>query len=124
MEDVEVGLSDYINPLFIVDFKKTWEDQTKANEVIETFSLTSITSIKSAVSTIIGLLGIEVCENSNNVKDKASTHCLMMAGTFIGGFVCLVRCRMAFEANSGVTLEICVRGSDKIANEKIANCIS
>jgi len=127
LEDIDVGLADYMQPLFVGDFRKVWEEYGVDNEVIETYSLTAVQSIKAAVSTVVDLLGMETCEGSVNVKDKASTHTLLLAGSFLVRMEivkCFVRCRMAFDPASGVTMEICARGVRKDVNERIANCIS
>jgi coatomer protein complex subunit gamma len=62
-------------------------------------------------------------------RDTQTTHTLLLAGNVLNGSEgkmskCLVRCRMAYDPNSGVTMEICARGPSGEVNERIANCIS
>jgi coatomer subunit gamma len=138
LEDLELGLCDYIQPLYISDFRKSWEEFGRGNEVIETYSLTAVQGVKgttfqafplncfsiAAVTTLISLLGMQPCEQTQNIaNEKATTHTLLLAGTFIGGVKVLVRCRIAYDPASGVTLEIGVRGADQGVCDRVANCI-
>lgn len=45
LESVDVGLADYVTPLFIGDFERNWKESA-AGEVVETYSLTAVQSIK------------------------------------------------------------------------------
>lgn len=64
------------------------------------------------------------CENSEKVsKERATTHTLLISGIFSGGIPVLSRCRMAFAASSGVTLEVRVRSSDGSVSYKLANSV-
>ncbi|KAJ3093493.1 hypothetical protein HK100_006581 [Physocladia obscura] len=78
---------------------------------------------ETAVTQIIDVLGMEACDNTATVKDKATTHTLLLAGIFVGGASVLVRCRMAYDAGSGVTLEIAARSLDAEVCERIVNSI-
>ncbi|KAJ3220422.1 Coatomer subunit gamma-2 [Clydaea vesicula] len=125
LEDVDVTLADYFQPLYLSDFRKSWEEAGSQNEVIETYSLTAVQSIKAAVSTVIDLLGMQPNEQTQHVKEKATTHTLILSGTyFIGLINCFVRCRCAFDPSSGVTMELTARSNNRNVNEKIVNCIS
>ena len=77
----------------------------------------------AAVTQVIDMLGLMPCENTESVKDQATLHTLTLAGTFVGGFAVLVRCRMAYESGSGVTMELCVRSTNEYASNVIANAI-
>lgn len=124
LEDVEVGLADYMVPLFTPDFNKAWE--AAGNQVTETYSLSAVGSIRAAVGSVVTLLGMEVVEGGA-VGDGAATHTLALAGIFLTGedkVKVWVRCRMAWDAAAGVTLEVGARGERRDVNERIANCIS
>ncbi|KAJ3087541.1 Coatomer subunit gamma-2, partial [Quaeritorhiza haematococci] len=107
LEDVDLQTGDYIIPTFLYDFKKAWEEMGGQNEVVETYSLTAMTSIKAAVTNVIDMLGMYPCESTDvKVQDKATTHTLLLSGTFTGGIPVFARCRMAFDPSSGVTMEL------------------
>ncbi|KAJ3298811.1 Coatomer subunit gamma-2 [Borealophlyctis nickersoniae] len=124
LEDLELVTADYVLPSFIVDFKRAWEELGDANEIVETYSLTNAASIKAAVTNIIEQLGMQPSESTGTVADRATTHALLLAGTFAGGVPCLARCRMAYEQSSGVTLELAVRSGSEVVSQKVANAIS
>jgi coatomer protein complex subunit gamma len=137
LESVDVGLKDYVTPLFVGDFEKNW-NENKNGEVVETYSLTAVQSIKgmksfllylAAVSTVVELLGMDpINETGTLQRDTQTTHTLLLAGQVLieGGKMerCLVRCRMAYDPSSGVTMEIGARGPNRSVNERIANCIT
>lgn len=123
VEDVDLTAADYVVPTYISEFRKTWEELGAENQVVETYSLTKATSIKAAVIDMIENLGMAPCEGTEEVKDKATTHGLLLAGVFAGGIPCMARCRMAFDPTTGVTLEIGVRSGNLCVSEKIANAI-
>ena len=64
------------------------------------------------------------CQNSEIIsKERATTHTLLISGIFSGGIPVLSRCRMAFAASSGVTMEVTVRSSDANVSYKLANSV-
>lgn len=78
----------------------------------------------AAVVTVIDLLGMQPIDQTQNVQDRATTHTLLLAGIFVGGVVCHVRCRMAYDPSSGVTMEVAARSSRHDVSERIANAIN
>ncbi|KAJ1560040.1 Coatomer subunit gamma-2, partial [Nowakowskiella sp. JEL0078] len=125
LEEVELSTSDYVSAAFVVDFPRAWDDLGEKNEVVETYELTAVPNIKTAVSTMLDLLGMQPCDNTGTVKDtQTTTHTLYLAGTFVGGFPILARCRMAFASATGVTMELSVRSTNETASTIIANAIN
>ncbi|KAI9339930.1 adaptin N terminal region-domain-containing protein [Obelidium mucronatum] len=124
LEDLELTTADYILPTFVSDFGRAWEQVGEQHELVEAFELSAIPSVKAAVTQIIDILGMETCDGTSAVKDKATTHTLLLAGMFVGGVGALVRCRMAYDAGSGVTLEIAARCTDPEIAERIVNSIA
>jgi coatomer protein complex subunit gamma len=45
LESVDVGLADYVTPLFVGDFERSWKELSEG-EAVETYSLTAVQSIK------------------------------------------------------------------------------
>ncbi|KAI9205702.1 adaptin N terminal region-domain-containing protein [Polychytrium aggregatum] len=124
LDDVQLSIADYMIPNYVPEFRKAWEGLGKEAEAVETYSLTAVSSIQAAVSNVIQSLGMCACENTGTVKDKAATHGLLIAGTFVGGVPVLARCRMALDGASGVTLEIGVRSASAEVSQRVANAIS
>ena len=60
----------------------------------------------------------------SNIKDRATTHTLVMSGIYSGGVPVLARCRMAYAPSSGVTMELSARSKVAAVSDRIANAIS
>lgn len=123
LEDLDLSIGDYVLPTYVADFKKTWEELGEENEQVETYSLTAVASIKAAVNQVIEVLGMEACDNSSSVKDKASTHTLYLSGSFLGQVPVVARVRMAFESGTGVTMELGVRSTHEGVAMLLVNAI-
>ncbi|KAJ3193196.1 Coatomer subunit gamma-2 [Irineochytrium annulatum] len=121
-EDLELTTADYVQPTFVSDFQKAWEEL--GNEEVETYVLSSVPNVKAAVTQVIDQLGLMPVENSNTVRDRATTHTLLMSGIFVGGIAILARCRIAFEAGAGVNMELAVRSGHEAISQMIVNAIS
>ncbi|KAI9363389.1 adaptin N terminal region-domain-containing protein [Zopfochytrium polystomum] len=123
LEELDLSIGDYIVPTYVADFKKAWNDLGEDNEQVETYSLTAVASVKAAVTQVVDVLGMEPCENSSAVKDKATTHTLVLSGSFLGQVPALVRVRMALEPGSGVSMELAVRSAHEGVSLLLANAI-
>ncbi|KAJ3417379.1 Coatomer subunit gamma-2 [Chytridiales sp. JEL 0842] len=123
LEDLELSTADYMLPSFVADFKRAWEEIGDENEIIETYALTAVASVKACTTQVIEMLGMMPSESTDIVKDKATTHTLLLGGTFIGGVPVLARCRMAFEQGSGVAMEVGVRSTNEAVSTLVANAI-
>ncbi|KAJ3340229.1 Coatomer subunit gamma-2 [Entophlyctis luteolus] len=124
LEDLELVTADYVIPTSVPDFARAWEQIGEEHEMVEAFELSALANVKAAVTQIIDVIGMQPADNTAAVKDKATTHTLLLSGVFVGGAAVLARCRMAFDAaSSGVTLEIAVRCADPAVCERIVNCV-
>ncbi|KAI8927860.1 adaptin N terminal region-domain-containing protein [Entophlyctis helioformis] len=121
-DDVDIVVGDYILPTYVPDFERAWAELGDAHQVVETYALTAVSSIKAAVENLVSLLGMQVIGDAT-VKDKATTHHMALAGTYVGGVPVAVRARMAYEPSSGVALEIAVRSRHPVVSQKVANAI-
>ncbi|EGF78626.1 hypothetical protein BATDEDRAFT_35627 [Batrachochytrium dendrobatidis JAM81] len=124
LEDVEITLSDYMLPTYVADFDRAWNDAGEAGQVIEAYALTAVKGILQAVKSTCDMLGMQALNGCDNVSEKATTHAMMMAGTFVNGVQVLTKARMAFDPSSGVSMEICVRSQDADISARVANAIS
>ncbi|KAI8880513.1 Coatomer, gamma subunit [Backusella circina FSU 941] len=124
VEDMEVSTNDYIRPMFVSNFAEEFE-KLQENEVIDTFALDKdkAPSLKAACTSIIDLLGMQALEDSSLPKNN-SVHSLLLAGTFLDGSKVLARCRMTFNANSGVAFELAVRSEDESVSQIVLLAIS
>jgi len=123
LEDVEIGVSDYVQRSGKTSFLTTWEEMGSANELQETFSLPAIRSLEEAVRNIISFLGLQPCEWSDKVPDGKSSHTLLLSGIFRGGFDVLVRSKLALSPEGGVTMQLSVRSGDAEVSELVASAV-
>jgi len=125
LEDFELSMADYMVPILVGDFKQSWDGLGDENQVVETFQL-SMKSLADAVNTIIEYLGMQPCERTgpSYLTPEKTTHNLLLSGNFLGNIQTLVRCRLAFNTSTGVTMEISVRSNKPEVSQMIANAIA
>lgn len=129
LEEVEVAAGgDYIIPSY-ASFGAEWDRLRTGPSATETFALSSMESIKGQATFIdfayrwyeLTLLSTAACDSIIEVLNmealggteaptSQSIHTLQLSGLATGGGgKVLVRCRMTFSRDSGVTLELGVR---------------
>lgn len=127
LEDIELVMGDYMLPIFVTEFARKWDDLDGARggfEAVETYALTAVPSIRQAVTNLLDVFGMATCENTEVVQDRAPTHQLLLSGVFVGGVPCLARCRMLWEASSGVALEVAVRSKHPEVSNRLVNAVN
>ena len=92
LEDVEVGVSDYMSVWVPANFQEQWEEIGEENEAVETYSLSSIKSLKQACSEIANFLQMNPCDKTAYIDGKHSTakHILHLGGKFLADTQVLV----------------------------------
>ncbi len=79
-----------------------------------------------ACDSLVDILGMQPLGGSES-PSSASVHTLMLSGRVAlpkQAAKVLARCRMTFEAGSGVTMELSVRGDDEAAVNLVLNGIA
>ena len=66
---------------------------------------------------------MQALEGSETPKNK-NVHTLLLSGNFLDGSKVLARCRMTYNANSGVAFELAVRSSDENVSQIVLLAIS
>ncbi|KAI7902419.1 adaptin N terminal region-domain-containing protein [Cokeromyces recurvatus] len=124
VENTEVMTSDYIRPMYIANFSEQFESLVD-NEVVETFALDKqiAPNLEVACLSIIDLLGMQALEDSEHPKNN-NLHTLLLSGMFLDGSKVLCRCRMTFNALTGVTFELAVRSEDVNVSQTVLLAIS
>eukprot|EP00128_Syssomonas_multiformis_P002981 Colp12_sorted_trinity150504_noHs@28643 len=124
LEDLEVTASDHILPVGVNNFGAAWDELGADAELEETFELTAMKSLEESVTAVIGYLGMQPCERSDKIPAGKASHTLVLSGLFRGGQRALVRARMAYQAASGVTMQLAVRSTSPEVSEIIMSCVS
>lgn len=119
LEDLEITLGDQIQRVSKVNWAAAWEEAAgKFIEKEDTYSLSSVNTLEEAVKNIVEFLGLQPAERTDKVPEAKSTHTLLLAGLFRGGFDVYVKAKLAL--SDGVTMQLIVRSP----NEEVANLIT
>ncbi|KAA1065425.1 coatomer subunit gamma [Puccinia graminis f. sp. tritici] len=123
IEDVELGVGDYIIPTYLT-FTTEWDRLRTGATATETFQLSALKSLKSACDTLIELLNMEPLGGSEN-PSSTTVHTLQLAGILCGGEGnILVRTRMTFSVDQGVTIEMSARAEKPKAVQLVMSAIA
>jgi coatomer protein complex subunit gamma len=124
LEDLEVATSDFMAKVMVPDFRKAWENQGNANEVLEKFAL-QFKQMDQAVVAIVDFLGMQPCDGTGTVKtgEGNKPHMLHMSGVFVSGEQVLGRAQIVMQSEGGVILKIAVRSEDESVSRMVADCI-
>jgi len=121
LEDIEVSLSDYMKRTACTNFKEEWDALGEDAEYVDKFNLPAVQSLKEAVNEIVETLGMQPCENTDNVVAKKTQHQLFLSGTFVGDIPVLVRVRMLQDPAQGVNMQLAVRSTDPAISKTVAS---
>lgn len=123
IEDVELGVGDYIIPTYLT-FTTEWDRLRTGATATETFQLSALKSLKSACDTLIELLNLEPLGGTEN-PSSTTVHTLQLAGMLCGGEGnILVRTRMTFSSDQGVTIEMSARAEKPKAVQLVMSAIA
>jgi coatomer protein complex subunit gamma len=116
LEDLEVGIQDYLKPTAVPNFRKRWEDVELADE----YGLGQRPKgIQEAVTVIVDALGLQACEGTDAVPPNARSHMCLLSGVAIGGFTALARVRLGIDAGMNVAIKLEVRSDDESVSEAL-----
>ena len=123
LEDIEVTAADFIAKTAIPDFRTAWEATGDGAEALEKFQLSQFKSLPDAVPAVIDFLGMQPCEGTAIVQDKARGHMLLLSGMFLGGLKVLVRTHLSCPQGDGTVLKIAVRSGHPSVSQAVLECI-
>ncbi|KAG0148022.1 hypothetical protein CROQUDRAFT_655392 [Cronartium quercuum f. sp. fusiforme G11] len=122
LEEAELGVGDYVVPSY-VNFSAEWDRLRSGASATETFALSALKSLKSACDTIVDLLQMEPLGGTDQ-PTSASVHTLNLSGIVVEGGKVLVRVRMTYSADAGVTVEMSARGEKQEACDLVMGAIA
>lgn len=116
LEDLDITLADQMRGSKTrgIDINAAWETAgSRGFTCVEnTFALgANVTSLEAAVQSLVGFLGLEPANRSDRVQAGATSHVLLLHGSFRGNKEIFARARLAL-VNSQVTMELSVRSQD------------
>ena len=121
LEDLDLSVSDYVQRAMKANFPAAWEELGPTNELEDTYGLSNFKTLEEAVKNIVQFLGMQPCERSDKVPEGKSSHTLVLAGVFRGGFEVLVRAKLAL--SDGVTMQMTVRSEDPDVSELVTSTV-
>mmetsp|Transcript_28720 Transcript_28720/g.80856 ORF Transcript_28720/g.80856 Transcript_28720/m.80856 type:complete len:893 (+) Transcript_28720:167-2845(+) len=123
LEDLEVGMTDYIKPTSVANFRKSWEELDTSTEREDDYGLGTRDSLQDAVESVIGILGMQPNEGTDAVPPNSRSHTVLLSGTFVGYKQVLVRMNFGIDASSNVAMKLCVRAESEDISDAIHQII-
>ena len=123
VNDLEIGIADFILKRAQPDFKAAWDAVGDKAEMRDQFALPD-NSLQSACKSVIDFLGMKVCENTDVVAHNAVKHSLLLSGIFAGNKRVLAHALLLFDDKKQVVLKIAVRSDDADVSQAVLQCIS
>jgi len=125
LEDLEVGVCDFMAKVSVGDFRRSWEQIGNEGEVLEKYAL-QFKKLGDAVSAVVDFLGMQPCDGTEVIPtttDKRA-HTLHMTGVFLGNAPVLVRAQLQMDDASGVILKMAVRSADANVSKLVSEMIN
>lgn len=120
LEDLEVGIQDYLKAASVPNFRKRWEEFGEDVELADEYGLGQRPKgLQDAVDVIVEALGLQACEGTDAVPPNARSHMCLLSGIAIGGFTALARVRLGIDAGMNVAIKLEVRSDDESVSEAI-----
>lgn len=123
VNDLDVGLADFIQKKAQPDFKQAWDSVGDKAEIRDQFALPD-NSLQSACKSVIDVLGMRACEGTDVVAHNAVKHSLLLSGVFVGNKRILTHAVLAMAENKQVVLKIAVRSDDADVSQAVLELIS
>lgn len=130
LKELQLAVKDYITPEVVPagHFKGHWDaigSDPKAAEATQTYQLAMFKSMEIAVAGVIAILGtMYVCDGTDRVNVTEKVHNLLLAGTFMGMELVLVRCQLGFNQEYGCVLKLTARSTNQIVSHTILEAIN
>ena len=124
-EELELGVADYIQPAY-ANFAEEWDALAAAPSASETYALTALDGLSTACSTLVELLGMQALGDTATPSNP-TVHTMLLSGQvadLAGLDKVLVRVRMMFQPEEGVTMELNVRSSSENACNLVLSAIA
>jgi coatomer protein complex subunit gamma len=114
LEDIALGMKDYMQPLETISFGKDWDEIGELEQHTETIALQSMKTLQQAVDEISKFLGMSNIDKSDQVPPKTKIHTAIFAGRLTAKQTVklYVKAKVFYSTDNVVTLEISVRGGD------------
>ncbi|KAK7208395.1 vesicle coat complex COPI, gamma subunit [Myxozyma melibiosi] len=121
VEDVELGVGDFLVPTYIGNFQHMWD--TLPYEASETYGLEGVNGLTEACESVISSLSLQPLEGSE-LPLQAATHVLKLFGRTVQGGKVSALVRMAYSAKNGVTLKITAKSEEEVVAPMVAAAIA
>lgn len=124
-EELELGVSDYIQPTD-VNFAAVWDELEPDASATETFALTALESLDASCATLVEILGMQPLGGTETPANP-SVHTMLLAGRVArttGMETVLARVRMMYQPSEGVTMELNVRAPSDEACQFVLSAIA
>jgi len=120
LEDLEVGIQDYVKATPVPNFRKRWEELGQDVELADEYGLGQRPKgLQDAVDVIVVALGLQACEGTDFVPPYSRSHMCLLSGVAVGGFTALARVRLGIDTGMNVAIKLEVRSDGKSVSEAL-----
>ncbi|CAA7051496.1 unnamed protein product [Microthlaspi erraticum] len=119
LEDLEVVPADYMANFGVSNFRNAWENMDPENELVDEYGLGQRDSLAEAVKAVTDVLGMQSCEGTETVANKARSHTCLLSGLYIGNVKVLVKAQFGMDSTRAIVMKLTVRAEDQSVSEAI-----
>ncbi|KAJ1967765.1 coatomer subunit gamma [Dispira parvispora] len=124
LEDVELSLSDWMQPVYLGEPTKVWAEVGTPNERIETFALSAFDSLQDALDSVCDIMGMLVCDGGAKVPENAVSHTAFLMALYAGQIKTVVRVRLTIAPQTGVMMELGVRSQNALVSDTVMEVVA
>jgi coatomer protein complex subunit gamma len=124
LEDLEVVAADYMANVAVSNFRNAWENMDPENELVDEYGLGQRDSLAEAVKAVTDVLGMQSCEGTETVANKARSHTCLLSGLYIGNVKVLVKAQFGMDSTRAIVMKLTVRAEDQSVSEAIHAVVS
>lgn len=121
---MQVTAAEYVKKTNVPNFRAAWEAIDPSLERVDEYGLGARDSLQEAVAAVLLILGMQPCENTDTVPSNARSHQCLLAGTFLGGALCLVRLSFGLDAQKQVAMKLAARSEDASVSDLVHEIIA
>ena len=123
IEDLEISIGDYMQPVPTSNFKKSWDELDEATEREDEYGLGPRNGLQDAIETVVAILNMHPCDGTDAVGPNARSHTLLVSGKFLGATV-IARIQFGAQANGNVAMKVIARGDTEDVSDVLHQMIA
>ncbi|KAJ1977854.1 coatomer subunit gamma, partial [Dimargaris verticillata] len=126
LEDVDLALADFMQPMYLGDPARVWEElETAPGERVETFALSAFDTLQAALDSVVDIMGMLPCDGTDKVPPQKVSHTAMLTALYLGKVKTALRVRLTtVPQQPGVMMELAVRSQAELVCEAVMEAVA